>query len=216
MRIVILGPPGSGKGTQAKIISEMYGIPHINTGDLLREEVAKGTEVGRIAKPYMDQGKLVPDDVITRMLEERLSQADCKGGFILDGYPRNLHQVDLLDEILKRLGVDLDCVLNILIDDEVVVRRLTTRRICSVCGAIYNLINKPPKKEGVCDICGGRLIQRDDDREEVIRRRLEVYKEQSEPVLERYRKRGLVRDIRGDVGLEALPEEIKRVLAGCK
>ncbi len=216
MRIVILGPPGSGKGTQAKIISEMYGIPHINTGDLLREEVAKGTEVGRIAKPYMDQGKLVPDDVITRMLEERLSQEDCKGGFILDGYPRNLHQVDLLDEILKRLGVDLDCVLNILIDDEVVVRRLTTRRICSVCGAIYNLINKPPKKEGVCDICGGRLIQRDDDREEVIRRRLEVYKEQSEPVLERYRKRGLVRDIRGDVGLEALPEEIKRVLAGCK
>ena len=216
MRIIILGPPGSGKGTQAKIISEMYGIPHINTGDLLREEVAKGTEVGRIAKPYMDQGKLVPDDVITRMLEERLSQADCKGGFILDGYPRNLHQVDLLDEILKRLGVDLDCVLNILIDDEVVVRRLTTRRICSVCGAIYNLINKPPKKEGVCDICGGRLIQRDDDREEVIRRRLEVYKEQSEPVLERYRKRGLVRDIRGDVGLEALPEEIKRVLAGCK
>ncbi|RLI32857.1 adenylate kinase, partial [Candidatus Bathyarchaeota archaeon] len=208
--------PGSGKGTQAKIISEMYGIPHINTGDLLREEVAKGTEVGRIAKPYMDQGKLVPDDVITRMLEERLSQADCKGGFILDGYPRNLHQVDLLDEILKRLGVDLDCVLNILIDDEVVVRRLTTRRICSVCGAIYNLINKPPKKEGVCDICGGRLIQRDDDREEVIRRRLEVYKEQSEPVLERYRKRGLVRDIRGDVGLEALPAEIKRVLAGCK
>ncbi|RJS89226.1 adenylate kinase [Candidatus Bathyarchaeota archaeon] len=216
MRIVILGPPGSGKGTQAKIISEMYGIPHINTGDLLREEVAKGTEVGRIAKPYMDQGKLVPDDVITRMLEERLSQEDCKGGFILDGYPRNLHQVDLLDEILKRLGVDLDCVLNILIDDEVVVRRLTTRRICSVCGAIYNLINKPPKKEGVCDICGGRLIQRDDDREEVIRRRLEVYKEQSEPVLERYRKRGLVRDIRGDVGLEALPAEIKRVLAGCK
>ena len=216
MRIVILGPPGSGKGTQAKIISEMYGIPHINTGDLLREEVAKGTEVGRIAKPYMDQGKLVPDDVITRMLEERLSQEDCKGGFILDGYPRNLHQVDLLDEILKRLGVDLDCVLNILIDDEVVVRRLTTRRICSVCGAIYNLINKPPKREGVCDICGGRLIQRDDDREEVIRRRLEVYKEQSEPVLERYRKRGLVRDIRGDVGLEALPEEIKRVLAGCK
>jgi len=216
LRIVILGPPGSGKGTQAKIISEMYGIPHINTGDLLREEVAKGTEVGRIAKPYMDQGKLVPDDVITRMLEERLSQADCKGGFILDGYPRNLHQVDLLDEILKRLGVDLGCVLNILIDDEVVVRRLTTRRICSVCGAIYNLINKPPKREGVCDICGGRLIQRDDDREEVIRRRLEVYKEQSEPVLERYRKRGLVRDIRGDVGLEALPEEIKRVLAGCK
>ncbi|MCD6263217.1 adenylate kinase [Candidatus Bathyarchaeota archaeon] len=216
MRIVILGPPGSGKGTQAKIISEMYGIPHINTGDLLREEVAKGTEVGRIAKPYMDQGKLVPDDVITRILEERLSQADCKRGFILDGYPRNLHQVDLLDEILKRLGVDLDCVLNILIDDEVVVRRLTTRRICSVCGAIYNLINKPPKKEGVCDICGGRLIQRDDDREEVIRRRLEVYKEQSEPVLERYRKRGLVRDIRGDVGLEALPAEIKRVLAGCK
>jgi len=216
LRIVILGPPGSGKGTQAKIISEMYGIPHINTGDLLREEVAKGTEVGRIAKPYMDQGKLVPDDVITRMLEERLSQEDCKGGFILDGYPRNLHQVDLLDEILKRLGVDLDCVLNILIDDEVVVRRLTTRRICSVCGAIYNLINKPPKKEGVCDICGGRLIQRDDDREEVIRRRLEVYKEQSEPVLERYRKRGLVRDIRGDVGLEALPAEIKRVLAGCK
>lgn len=216
MRIVILGPPGSGKGTQAEIISEMYGIPHINTGDLLREEVAKGTEVGRIAKPYMDQGKLVPDDVITRMLEKRLSQADCKEGFILDGYPRNLNQVDLLNGILERLGVRLDCVLNILIDDEEIVRRLTTRRICSVCGAIYNLINKPPKREGICDICGGELIQRDDDKEEVIRKRLEVYKEQSAPVVERYRERGLLRDIRGDVGLEALPEEIKRVLAGCK
>ncbi|MFB0544000.1 MAG: adenylate kinase [Candidatus Bathyarchaeia archaeon] len=212
MRIVLLGPPGSGKGTQARMMVEMYGIPHITTGDLLREEVAKGTEVGKIAEPYMDRGELVPDEVVTRMLEEWLSQPDCEGGFVLDGYPRNMNQAESLDAILERLGVKLDCVLNILVGDEEIIRRLTTRRICPDCGAIYNLRNKPPKREGVCDLCGGSLIQREDDKEEVIRRRLEVYKRQAEPILERYREKGLLRDIRGDVGLQALPEEIKRVL----
>ena len=209
---MILGPPGSGKGTMARMMVEMYGIPHINTGDLLREEVAQGTEVGKIAKPYMDRGELVPDEDITRMLDERLSQKDCEGGFILDGYPRNLNQAESLDIILERLGVKLDCVLNILVEDEEIIRRLTTRRICPVCGEIYNLRNKPPKKEGVCDVCGGRIIQREDDKEEVIRRRIEVYKRRAEPILDSYRKKRLLRDIRGDVGLQALPGEIKRVL----
>lgn len=212
MRIVLLGPPGSGKGTQARMMVEMYGIPHITTGDLLREEVAKGTGVGKIAKPYMDRGELVPDEVVTRMLEERLSQPDCADGFVLDGYPRNMNQAESLDIILDRLGVKLDCVLNILVDDEEIVRRLTTRRICPSCGAIYNLRNKPPKREGICDQCGGEVIQREDDKEEVIRRRLEVYKKQAEPILEWYREKSLLRDIRGDVGLQALPGEIKRVL----
>ena len=214
MRIVLLGPPGSGKGTQAKILNEVYHAPHINTGDLLRDEVARGTEVGKVAKPYMDRGELVPDEVVTRMVEERLSQPDCKDGLILDGYPRNISQAESLERILVKLDMRLDCVLNIVIDDDELIRRLTTRRICSNCGAIYNMLNKPPKKEGVCDICGGKVIQRDDDKEDVIRRRLEVYKKQAESILQLYRKKGLVRNIRGDVGLEALPAEIRRVMKG--
>lgn len=214
MRIVLLGPPGSGKGTQAKILNEVYHAPHINTGDLLRDEVARGTEVGKVAKPYMDRGELVPDEVVTRMVEERLSQPDCKDGLILDGYPRNITQAESLERILVKLDMRLDCVLNIVIDDDELIRRLTTRRICSNCGAIYNMLNKPPKKEGVCDICGGKVIQRDDDKEDVIRRRLEVYKKQAESILQLYRKKGLVRNIRGDVGLEALPAEIRRVMKG--
>ena len=212
MRIVLIGPPGSGKGTRARIMVKMYGVPHINSGDLLREEVARGTKVGRLSKPYMDKGELVPDEIVTRLVEGRLSQPDCEKGFILDGYPRNLHQAESLDEILDRLEKKLDCVLNITIDDQEVIRRLTTRRICLVCGAIYNLINKPPKEEGICDICGGRVIQRDDDKEEVIRRRLEVYKKQAEPILDWYRRRGLLSDLRGDTGLQGIPAEIKRVL----
>jgi len=214
LRIVLLGPPGSGKGTQAKILNEVYHAPHINTGDLLRDEVARGTEVGKVAKPYMDRGELVPDEVVTRMVEERLSQPDCKDGLILDGYPRNISQAESLERILVKLDMRLDCVLNIVIDDDELIRRLTTRRICSNCGAIYNMLNKPPKKEGVCDICGGKVIQRDDDKEDVIRRRLEVYKKQADPILQLYRKKGLVRNIRGDVGLEALPAEIRRVMKG--
>jgi adenylate kinase len=196
----------------AKILIEMYGAPHINTGDLLRDEVARGTEVGKAAKPYMDSGELVPDEVVTRMVEERLSQPDCKDSFILDGYPRNIAQAESLDRILGKLDMKLYCVLNIVIDDDELIRRLTTRRICSNCGAIYNLLNKPPKKEGFCDICGGKVIQRDDDKEEVIRKRLEVYKRQAKPILQIYRKKGLVRNIRGDVGLQQLPAEIKKVL----
>jgi len=214
LRIILQGPPGSGKGTIANILIEMYQIPTITTGDILRDEVTRGTEIGKLAKAYMDRGELVPDEVVTRIVEERLSQPASKEGFILDGYPRNQNQAESLDRILRRLGVKLDCVLNIVVEDEELIRRLTTRRICSDCGAIYNLLNKPPKVEGICDICGGKVIQRDDDKEEVIRRRLEVYKKQAEPILELYRKRGLVRDLRGDVGLQQLPAEIKSVLEG--
>jgi len=194
----------------------MYNIPHITTGDLLREEVAKGTDVGKFAKPYMDRGELVPDEVVTRMVEGRLSRSDCEKGFILDGYPRNPAQAESLYEILRQLNMSVNCVLNIVVPDDELIRRLTTRRICSNCGAIYNTLTKPPKKEGVCDICGGKVSQRDDDKEEVIRNRLQVYEKQAEPIIELYRKRGLVRDLKGDVGLQALPAEVKKVMEGGK
>jgi len=213
---VLLGPPGSGKGTVANILIETYNIPHITTGDLLREEVAKGTEIGKFAKPYMDRGELVPDEVVTRMVEGRLSRSDCEKGFILDGYPRNPAQAKSLDEILRQLNMSLDCILNIVVPDDELIRRLTTRRICSNCGAIYNTLTKPPKKEEVCDLCGGKVIQRDDDKEEVIRNRLEVYKKQAKPIIELYRKRGLVRNLKGDVGLQALPAEVKKMMEGSK
>jgi len=216
LRIVLLGPPGSGKGTVANILIETYNIPHITTGDLLREEVAKGTEIGKFAKPYMDRGELVPDEVVTRMVEGRLSRSDCEKGFILDGYPRNPAQAKSLDEILRQLNMSLDCILNIVVPDDELIRRLTTRRICSNCGAIYNTLTKPPKKEEVCDLCGGKVIQRDDDKEEVIRNRLEVYKKQAKPIIELYRKRGLVRNLKGDVGLQALPAEVKKMMEGSK
>jgi len=211
-----LGPPGSGKGTVANILIETYNIPHITTGDLLREEVAKGTEVGKFAKPYMDRGELVPDEVVTRMVEERLSRSDCEEGFILDGYPRNPAQAESLDGILRHLRMSLDCILNIVVPDNELIWRLTTRRICSNCGAIYNTLTKASKKEGICDFCGGKVIQRDDDREDVIRNRLEVYRKQAEPIVELYRKRGLVRDLKGDVGLKALPHEIRKVMQAGK
>jgi len=213
---VLLGPPGSGKGTVANILIETYNIPHITTGDLLREEVAKGTEIGKFAKPYMDRGELVPDEVVTRMVEGRLSRSDCEKGFILDGYPRNPAQAKSLDEILRQLNMSLDCILNIVVPDDELIRRLTTRRICSNCGAIYNTLTKPPKKEEICDLCGGKVIQRDDDKEEVIRNRLEVYKKQAKPIIELYRKRGLVRNLKGDVGLQALPAEVKKMMEGSK
>lgn len=209
---MLIGPPGSGKGTMANIMVNNYHIPHITTGDLLREEVAHETDIGRQAKPYMDRGDLVPDGIVNKMVEKRLHRPDSRGGFILDGYPRNLNQAESLDEILNRLGTKLDCVLDVVVGEEELLKRLTTRRICPNCGAIYNLLNKPPIRTGICDNCGTAIIQRDDDREEIIRTRLEVYKKQAEPIIRLYRARGIMKTVRGDVGLNALPKEIKRVL----
>lgn len=214
MRIVLIGPPGSGKGTIAKIIMDRRHIPHITTGDLLREEVGRETEIGKLAKPYMDRGDLVPDDIVNGMVEKRLQESDARKGFILDGYPRNVSQARSLDHILDRLHTRLDCVLDVVVGDAELLRRLTTRRICPECGAIYNLLNKPPKRPDVCDNCGASIIQREDDREDVVRARLVVYKKEAESMINLYRDRGILRIVRGDVGLDALPEEINRVLEG--
>ncbi|QWK12980.1 MAG: adenylate kinase [Aquificota bacterium] len=186
MIVVFLGPPGSGKGTQAKRLSQEMSMLHISTGDLLREAVKKGTPLGKRAKEYMDRGELVPDEVVISLIEEVMPK---DGGFILDGFPRTVPQAIALEEMLKKYGRDIDKVVLFEISEEAVVDRLSGRLTCSVCGAVYHVMYNPPKQEGVCDLCGGKLIQRDDDKEEVVRRRFKVYKEQTQPLVEFYEKR---------------------------
>ena len=212
MRIVLLGPPGSGKGTIAKIVEELYQIPAITTGDMLRGASARGTSLGKTAKGYMDRGELVPDDLVVSLVRERLSMPDTLNGFVLDGYPRSVRQAEALDEILSSMGGELDCVLSVELEDEVIVRRLSARRSCPKCGTVFNLINKPPKKNGLCDNCGSILVQRDDDRPEVVRHRLEVYREKTQPLLDWYAGKGEVKTIRGDLPLAQLPSAIKEAI----
>lgn len=192
MRIILIGAPGSGKGTQAESIKNRYPIAHISTGDMLRENVRAGTELGKSAKSYMDSGRLVPDDIVIAMMEKRLSEPDCDRGFLLDGFPRTTAQAEALDRLLDKLGIKLDAVVELSADDEVVVRRLMARRVCKNCGEIYNTISRQTARDGVCDKCGGDVVQRDDDREEVIRRRLLVFREQTAPLIDYYRNKGLL------------------------
>lgn len=208
----MLGPPGSGKGTCARIISKIYGIPHITTGDLLREAVAEGTEHGRVAREYMERGELVPDEIVISIMEERLSKPDCDEGFILDGFPRNLSQAEALDHILQEKGASLTHVLNLVVGAEIIIGRLSLRRSCPRCGAVYHLKNNPPKSDEICDECGAKLVQRSDDREEIIRHRLEVYEEKTRPLLERYRKAGKVREMSGDLDINEIPEAVRQAL----
>lgn len=212
MRIVVLGPPGSGKGTRAKIIGEVYKLPVIAIGDMLREAVAKGTEMGKKADMYMKRGELVRDDIVIEVVKERLNRPDVKEGFVLDGFPRNLPQAQALDTILEETGVEIDAVLNVVASADTIVGRLSLRSSCSKCGAIYHMKDKPPKKSGICDECGGTLIQREDDKNEIINHRLQVYEEQTYPILERYDKRGKIREISGELGFDEITDEIKRVL----
>ncbi|AER66402.1 Adenylate kinase [Thermovirga lienii DSM 17291] len=188
MKLIFLGPPGAGKGTQAAVISKKYGIAHISTGDILRDNVARETELGLKAKKYMESGQLVPDDVIVDMVERRLKEEDCRAGFILDGFPRTVVQAEALDKLLEKLHITLDGIVYFDVPDDVVIKRLSGRRICKSCGAIYNIHSQPPKKEGVCDLCGGELYQRSDDEESVVRNRLKVYKEQTAPLISYYEK----------------------------
>ncbi|HUV05416.1 MAG TPA: adenylate kinase [Armatimonadota bacterium] len=188
MRIVLLGAPGAGKGTQAARISERYGIPHISTGDILREAVKQGTQLGRRAESYMSRGELVPDEVVIGIVAERLRQPDCAKGFLLDGFPRTVAQAKALDKALAETGCHLDAVVNLEIDDAEVVRRLSSRRVCGSCGAIAS----PAGTSEPCASCGGELITRSDDRPEAVRRRLQVYKEQTEPLVEYYSKAGIL------------------------
>lgn len=203
-RIVLLGPPGAGKGTQAALLAERLGLRHISTGEILREEVEHGTELGRKARAYMDRGELVPDELVIAMLRGRL---DSDSGFILDGFPRTVSQAEALEGLAR-----LDRVLNIRLSEEEVVRRLSARRVCKGCGRNYNLISNPPKVAGRCDACGGELFQRDDDKPEVIRRRYQVYEAETAPLKDFYRKRGLLVEVEGARPIEAVFEEALRLL----
>lgn len=199
MRLILLGPPGAGKGTLARPLIETYHIPQISTGDILRQAVKDGTELGKSAKSYMDRGDLVPDDVIIGIVKERIKAADCQPGYIFDGFPRTLPQAEALDRVLQELGTPLDAVINMDVPEDVVVTRLSGRRTCRSCGALLHVVFNPPVKEGVCNVCGGELYQRDDDNETTIRQRLGVYRQQTFPLIEYYAKRGLMKTIDGSI-----------------
>lgn len=201
MRVILLGPPGAGKGTQAQRLTQTLGIPQVSTGDILRAAVAAGTPLGREAKATMDQGALVPDGVVIGIIRERLAAPDCARGYILDGFPRTAAQAEALGETLQALGTPLTAVLSITVDPEELVRRLSGRRTCGNCGAAYHMETAPPRRAGLCDRCGGALLVREDDREETIRKRLAVYREQTAPLVAYYRGRGLLREVdgRGDI-----------------
>lgn len=209
MRMVMFGPPGAGKGTIAGALTEQWGIPHIATGDMLRAQVRQGTELGRRAQDYMDAGELVPDDLILEMVRRRLSEADARRGFILDGFPRTLAQADALDEMVG--GVD--AVMDLEVPEQELIRRLSGRRVCPQCRAIYQVDTMPPRKAGVCDRCGAQLVRRADDEPEAVRNRLAVYREQTAPVLAYYRERGLLRSMDGTRGSAAVVDEIAAAVA---
>jgi len=200
MRLVLLGAPGAGKGTQAKKIIEKYPMPQISTGDLLRAAVAAGTALGKEAKAVMDKGELVPDSVVLGMVEERLKQDDCKNGYILDGFPRNTKQAEALDAMLGKLNMALTAALSVDVALDLLMKRLTGRRTCKACGQMFNVYFNPPKKEGACDKCGGELFQRDDDREETIKKRLDVYSAQTAPLIDYYGKKGILKSVDGATG----------------
>lgn len=197
MRIVLLGAPGAGKGTQAKKIIEKYPMPQISTGDLLRAAVAAGTALGKEAKSYMDKGELVPDSVVLGMVEERLKQDDCKKGYILDGFPRNTKQAEALDKMLASLSMSLTAALSVDVPFEDLMKRLTGRRTCKSCGQMYNIYFNRPAKDNTCDKCGGQLFQRDDDKEETIKKRLEVYNAQTAPLIDYYGKKNILKSVAG-------------------
>ncbi len=207
-----MGPPGSGKGTRAKIIGKIYSIPVITAGDMLREAVARGTDEGEVARAYMNRGELVPDDIVISLMEKRLSKLDAENGFVLDGFPRSVRQAVALDRILKKQNAALDALLYVTAKPDTIVSRLSLRRSCPKCGAVYHLKDKPPEEEGLCDECGGRLIQREDDVEEIIRHRFEVYERQTFPILERYQSADKVREISGDLAIDQIPDAIEGIL----
>src|SRR5659263_188989 len=211
MNIILLGPPGAGKGTQAKKIQEHYKLPHISTGDILRENINNNTSLGLKAKSYMSRGELVPDELLITIIKDRLSKKDCENGFMLDGYPRTIPQADALQMILTESGEMIDAVLNISVDDEELIKRLSGRRMCK-CGASYHVIFNPPAQEDVCNICKGKLYQREDDKPETIRNRLNVYMKQTQPLINYYNNKKLLRTIDGSKDIPKIFEEIKEVL----
>lgn len=210
MRVILLGPPGCGKGTQAEIICKNFEIPHISTGDILRDNVKRGTEIGSRAKSFMDSGSLVPDEIIIGTIKDRFSEDDCKNGFLLDGFPRTIAQAEALDNLLNKMNINLDYIINIDVPDENIINRISKRLSCSNCGEVYNLIYKKPKKDMSCDSCGFKLHQRDDDKEEVIRNRLDVYRKQTAPLIEYYNKK--IKNVDGSKNINDVTKDILNII----
>lgn len=216
MNLIFLGPPGAGKGTQAKIISRKYSIPQVSTGDILRSAVRESTPMGIRAKEYMDSGALVPDEVVIGIVEERLQQPDCEKGFILDGFPRTVGQADSLSQILERFGKIIDHVVSITVDDEELLKRISGRRTCEKCGKGYHLLFDPPKDPRICDACGSALFQRDDDKEETMRKRLVEYNSKTAPLIQYYREKSLLRVVAGIGSIEDICGNIIKSIDGCR
>ena len=212
LRAVLLGPPGAGKGTQAVRLAAKYSIPHISTGDIFRANIKNGTELGKKAKTYMDQGLLVPDELVVDLVKDRLQQDDCKNGFLLDGFPRTIFQAEKLDEFLSESNQKMDIVINLKVEKDALIKRLTGRRVCKDCGASYHIVNIPPKKEGVCDICGGELIQRKDDNIETVENRINVYEEQTAPLIGYYKEAGSLVDFDGEASLDEVFDAIVQAI----
>ena len=212
MKIIMLGAPGAGKGTQAKMIAEKYGIPHISTGDIFRYNIKNGTELGKEAKKYMDQGLLVPDELTVKILLDRVAKDDCKNGYVLDGFPRTIPQAEVLEEALTKLGDRIDYAINVEVPDENIVKRMGGRRACVNCGATYHIEHVPPKKEGICDNCGSELILRDDDKPETVKHRLSVYHKQPQPLIDFYNGKGVLRTVDGTVDMKDVFNAIVAIL----
>ena len=212
MKIVLLGPPGAGKGTQADILVKKLLVPHISTGDMFRAAISNGTELGKEAKSYMDKGQLVPDIVTVGIIRDRISMSDCSEGFLLDGFPRTLPQAEALDNLMEEMSSNLDAVLNISVPLDRLIDRLTGRRMCRNCGTIYHLLYNAPEVENVCDACGGELYQRDDDKEETVKSRLEVYEAQTAPLIEYYEQKGILHTINGDLPINEVTTQLGEAL----
>lgn len=212
MKIVMLGAPGAGKGTQAKMIAAGYGLPHVSTGDIFRANVKGGTPLGMEAKAYMDKGELVPDELTVRILLDRVAQDDCKNGYVLDGFPRTIPQAEVLDAELSKMGEKIDFAIDVEVPDENIIKRMSGRRACVNCGATYHIVHIPPKKEGICDACGSELILRDDDKEETVKNRLEIYHKQTQPLIDFYNNKGVLKEVDGTKDSATVYEDIKKIL----
>ncbi len=212
MKIIMLGAPGAGKGTQAKMIADKYSVPHVSTGDIFRANIKNGTELGMEAKKYMDQGLLVPDELTVKILLDRVAQEDCKNGYVLDGFPRTIPQAEVLDAELTKLGETIDFAIDVNVPDENIINRMSGRRACLSCGATYHIAHVPPKQEGICDRCGKELVLRDDDKPETVKNRLEIYHEQTQPLIDFYTEKGVLKTVDGTVPMNEVFEAIVAIL----
>lgn len=212
MKIIMLGAPGAGKGTQAKKIAAKYDIPHISTGDIFRANIKNGTELGKKAKVFMDQGLLVPDELVVDLVVDRFKEADCVNGYVLDGFPRTIPQAKALDEALSKAGDSVEYAIDVDVSDAEIISRMSGRRACVNCGATYHVVTIPPKSEGICDVCGANLILRDDDKPETVEKRLKVYHEQTQPLIDYYQAKGILKSVDGKRDLESIFNEIVNIL----